>query len=343
VNVWKQWNVTSLVQGWVSGLYANQGMLLESPGRSGNNDREFYSSDYTLDPTLRPKLTIVYAASDLGASTKTASSATPVAGGILTYTIVVKNAGSLAATGVVVTDAVDISKLTNIVPGLGGILSGGTLTWNAATTAALALVNPGPAGDVTLTFTARVLGTVSDGTVIANQAFLSSATQSGIPSDDPSTPALDDPTRVTVREPQTTLVKRILERNGSPLPSDPSNPPGVTGALTVIAAPGDLLTYAVFFSNAGSGPASALVARDGVPVHTDFVPDAFGPARGIRLVFGATTDLTNALDADAGWFNSSATINPDDPGTTVNGLVTVILGNLPAGASGSLRFQVRVR
>ena len=342
VNVWKSWNVTPLVQGWVSGAYPNQGMLLESPPASGNRERHFYSSDYVTNPALRPKLTIVYVASDLSTSTKSVSNATPVIGETVTYTIVVKNAGTIAASNVVVTDAVDTAGLGSVVPGQGGTLSGNIITWNSTTTPALATVNPTPGGDVTLTFTARVLD-VPDGTVISNQAFLSSTTQSGIPSDDPSTVPSDDPTLLTVREPVVALIKRILEKNGAPLPDDPSNPPGVSGALDATAVPGDVLTYAVFFTNAGTRAASTFVARDGIPLHTDFLPDAFAPVRGIRLVFGATSDLTNAPDADAGTFDPTAIANPDDPATPVNGLVLVDLGGLASGASGSIRFQVRVR
>ncbi len=343
INVWKQWDVATLVQGWVGGTYPNYGMLLESPAVVGNNERQFLSSDYTANPALRPKLTIVYTGSDLGPSTKSVSKVTPVTGDIITYTIVVKNAGPTATSNVVVTDTVDTAKLDSIVPGQGGVLAGGTITWTSAATPALASVNPTPAGDVTLTFTARVLTSLTDGTVIANQAFLASSTQSGIPSDDPSTLVLDDPTLATVREPVVSLVKRIVEKNGVPLPDDPSNPPGVSGALSAAAAPGDVLTYAAFFSNGGSRDALAFVARDGIPVNTDFLPDAFGPGRGIRLIFGSTTDLTNAVDADAGFFDPSALQNPDDAGTPINGLVTVIVGTIPTGSSGSIRFQVRVR
>jgi uncharacterized repeat protein (TIGR01451 family) len=342
VNAWKQWGLTALVQGWVNGTVANQGLLLESPSASGNNERQFYSSDYAVNPALRPKLTIIYTASDLRASTKSVSAATPVTGQTLTYTLVVKNTGTGAASGVVVTDAVDTANVDTIVPGQGGILAGGTLTWNGATTPALNSVGLSPAGDVTLTFTARVR-VVPDGTVISNQAFLSSSTQAGIPSDDPSTAALDDPTLATVREPVAILTKRIVEVNGTPLPNDPLNPPGVFGALSATAAPGDVLTYAVFFVNGGSRAASTFVSRDGVPRWTDFVPDGFSPGRGIRLILGATSDLTNAADADAGTFDPVSLANPDDPATPVNGLVTVNVGSLAPGVSGSVRFRVRVR
>ena len=343
VNVWKAWTVTSLVQSWVQGSFVNYGMLLESPAQSANNERRFVSSE-NASTTLQPKLTITYVASDLSASTKAASSATAVGGQLLTYTLVVKNTGNSPAANVVVSDAVNTAMLTSITPGQGGVLSAGTITWNAATTPALGSVGTSPAGDVTLSFTARVVSSAVDGTVIANQALLSSATQTSLPSDDPSTGALDDATLVTVREPVANLYKRILEKNGVSLPNDPSNPAGVSGALRTTVVPGDILTYALFFSNSGSGNAASFVARDGVPSWTDFVADGFSTGRGIRLILGGIpTDLTNAADADAGTFDPAATSNPDDPGPIVNGLVTVHAGTLAPGSSGSIRFKIRVR
>jgi uncharacterized repeat protein (TIGR01451 family) len=341
-DVWKQWSITSLVQSWVAGTASNFGVILESVAASGNNERRFNSSE-SATPALRPKLTITYVASDLSTSTKAVNNATPVAGQTLTYTLVVKNTGVVPAVSVVVTDAVDTTRLTNIVPGQGGTLAAGTITWNSTTTPALASVGISPGGDVMLSFTARVAAGLADGTVISNQAFLASATQSGIPTDDPATTAVDDPTLATVREPIASLAKRILEKNGVALADDPSNPPGVSGALSTTVVPGDVLTYALFFTNTGSRNASAFTARDGVPPWTDFVPDAFSPGRGIRLLLGVTSDLTNAADADAGSFDATATSNPDDPGPTVNGLVSVNVGTLAPGASGSIRFKVKVR
>ncbi len=343
VNVWKSWTVTALVQSWVQGTFVNYGMLLESPSLTGNNERRFVSSESTTT-TQRPKLTITYVASDLSTSTKSVSSSTAVAGQILTYTVVVKNTGTSPAASVVVSDTVDTTKLTNITPGQGGVLAAGTITWNPTTTPALASVAPAPGGNVSLSFTARVIAPATDGTVISNQALLSSATQTNLPSDDPATVAVDDATLVTIREPIGNLYKRILEKNGVALPNDPSNPPGVSGAVNTAVVPGDVLTYALYFSNTGSRDASAFVVRDGVPSWTDFLPDGFAPGRGIRLILGGIpTDLTNTADADAGSFDPAATSNPDDPGTTVHGLATVNAGTLAAAASGSIHFKVRVR
>jgi uncharacterized repeat protein (TIGR01451 family) len=107
--------------------------------------------------------------------------------------------------------------------------------------------------------------------------------------------------------------------------------------------PGDVLTYAVFFFNTGSRDATGFTARDGIPAWTDFVPDGFADGKGIRLTLGSTVDLTNAADADAGVYDASASSNPDDPGPAANGLVSVSIGTLPAGSSGSIRLKVKVR
>ncbi len=54
---WFEWEISSLVQGWVDGSYENHGLALvaEVYGTAAHFD----SSDHT-DPTLRPKLTITY-------------------------------------------------------------------------------------------------------------------------------------------------------------------------------------------------------------------------------------------------------------------------------------------
>lgn len=52
-----QWDITSLVQGWVSGVYPNYGMIL-TPQAAGT-DADFASSDHG-DATQRPRLTLTY-------------------------------------------------------------------------------------------------------------------------------------------------------------------------------------------------------------------------------------------------------------------------------------------
>ena len=56
---WYNFSLRTLVQGWVNGSYANNGVIFIAGNLSGNNNlTEFISSDYTVDSSLRPKITI---------------------------------------------------------------------------------------------------------------------------------------------------------------------------------------------------------------------------------------------------------------------------------------------
>jgi hypothetical protein len=65
---WDTFSVTSLVRGWVSGAYPNDGLMLKlddesfSPCTTITNCPYwgYASNEYKVDPTLRPKLTVTY-------------------------------------------------------------------------------------------------------------------------------------------------------------------------------------------------------------------------------------------------------------------------------------------
>jgi Disaggregatase related repeat/TGF-beta propeptide len=57
-NVWREIDVTTLVQGWINGSVPNNGFVLRSP--TSGVKPIFYSSGYSTNTTLRPKLTIIY-------------------------------------------------------------------------------------------------------------------------------------------------------------------------------------------------------------------------------------------------------------------------------------------
>jgi len=57
VGVWYSIDVTDLYNGWKAGTWPNYGVQLRSHG-TWNNYNGFWSSDYTEDPTLRPKLAV---------------------------------------------------------------------------------------------------------------------------------------------------------------------------------------------------------------------------------------------------------------------------------------------
>ena len=58
---WYTWNIRSLAQEWLDGNYSNYGIILKS-NETLNEFKGFYSSDYTTDPSLRPKLVVNYSA-----------------------------------------------------------------------------------------------------------------------------------------------------------------------------------------------------------------------------------------------------------------------------------------
>ncbi|WP_456372090.1 DNRLRE domain-containing protein, partial [Thiolapillus sp.] len=64
---WYDWDLTALVRAWTDGT-PNYGITLRDPDdwEPRNARRAFLSSDYADDPSLRPKLTIVYEAAQGG-------------------------------------------------------------------------------------------------------------------------------------------------------------------------------------------------------------------------------------------------------------------------------------
>ena len=57
---WKAGNVTQLVDLWHRGRITNNGLIVIAPSTGADSDKTFYSSDYAVDPSLRPKLEITY-------------------------------------------------------------------------------------------------------------------------------------------------------------------------------------------------------------------------------------------------------------------------------------------
>ena len=86
------------------------------------------------------------------------------------------------------------------------------------------------------------------------------------------------------------------------------------------AAPGDTLAYATTYVNGGSDTATGVVITDVLPSHTSYIPNSV-------TVNGAPR--TDAADGD--------NVTVDEIG------VTVVIGTVPAGASGEIRFLVVVK
>ncbi len=189
----------------------------------------------------------VRSAPNLSTSTKTVvdpNGGEVVPGDTLQYTITLRNTGDAVATNVVVTDVID-ANLENIFALDGGVFNAATrtITWN------LSQVALSPGGDVTLRFNARVVSPLSDATVIDNQATINVPGVGAFPTDDPSTPAPDDPTRVIV------VSKPDLSTTTK----------GVAGAqANRTVAPNTLLTYTITVPNTGTDVATNVLVTDTV-------------------------------------------------------------------------------
>ena len=58
---WLSWDITSLLQGWLDGSIVNYGVVLKDTDEPlGDTFIRCYSSDYITNPSLYPKLEIIY-------------------------------------------------------------------------------------------------------------------------------------------------------------------------------------------------------------------------------------------------------------------------------------------
>ncbi len=120
-------------------------------------------------------------------------------GDTLGYTVVISNSGNLAATGVVLTDALD--PLTRLVVGSvttsAGTVASGNAVGQTALRVDIGTISPG--ASVTVAFRARLVATLPAGTTqIRNQATVNASGLPPLVTDDPVTVLPGDPTTVAV-------------------------------------------------------------------------------------------------------------------------------------------------
>jgi uncharacterized repeat protein (TIGR01451 family) len=241
-----------------------------------------------------------------------------LAGETLRYTITVKNIGNGQGTNVVLRDLVPAN--TTYVPGsttlngapvpdaagLSPLVNGMLINSPAdATPGSMpADASSSPGNVATVTFTVIVSPGVVDGTVIANQGFVTALDNNILdtPSDDPDTPAVNDPTRDIVgnlpllyAEKRVTLVQDL----GSP----------------GIVDPGDVLRYTITIQNSAAIAATDVFLRDSLPANTTYV-------------------------ANSTVLNGSPVGQPD--GGTSPLLAGVSVGTIGPGGSATLLFDLRV-
>jgi uncharacterized repeat protein (TIGR01451 family) len=254
-----------------------------------------------------------------------------LAGETLRYTITVKNVGNSDATDAVLRDQIPVN--TTYVAGstrLNGAVvadSGGM----SRLVSGMPINSPGlPPGTMradassattyvaTITFDVVVDPTVANGTVISNQGYVS-AIDGGVvdqPSDDPSTPIANDPTRDIVGNlPLLYAEKRVA------LQVDQGSPG--------IVDPGDVLRYTITVQNSAAIPATAVVLRDAVPANTTYVANSTQlNGLPVRQPDGGVAPLIAGVDL------SSSDLTPPLPGAGA--------GTISAGQSAVLQFDLRV-
>src|SRR5213593_2463601 len=118
-----------------------------------------------------------------------------------------------------------------------------------------------PANVATITFNVVVNPNAPDGTVISNQGVVSATGIVDQPSDDPRTPAPNDPTQDIVgNHPALYAEKHVV------LFTDLGSPG--------IVDPGDVLRYTITIKNSAAIPALGVVLKDPVPANTTYVANS---------------------------------------------------------------------
>jgi uncharacterized repeat protein (TIGR01451 family)/fimbrial isopeptide formation D2 family protein len=279
-------------QGSVTSSEVSVPVLSDDPALPGGADPT------RVTVTSAPFLTMTKVATDVNGGDL-------LPGETVSYTLILTNTGDAAARNVTVTDAVP-ATLHTLAPDAGGTVSGNTITWSPAPTPSLAAVVPGTA--VVLTFTARVVTPLADGTLISNQASAAPASGAPVLSDDPATPAVRDPTVVRVRSlPLLVITKRVTN---------------VTSPGSTTYRPGDRISYELTFTNTGSETARDIVITDLLPSSlTAIDPGATGQLVGTQVRYDRTSDLSLVAVAPGGLGTRrilATLLRPLDNGTVVS-------------------------
>jgi len=264
----------------------------------------------------------------------TSGSATVTAGDTLRYTITVKNDGTENATGVTLRDLIpaNTSYVANSTtlngkavadPGAGvsPLQSGMAINSPADPTPGAMPAAAGTATNVsTVTFLVQISKNVVAGTLISNQGVVdgSGAASGAFPeevSDNPATPAPNDPTTVVVGNLPLVYALKTVQLSGD------ANGNGLVD-------PGDLLQYTITVTNSGATPATGVVVTDAIPANTGYVANSTR-LNGVALADPAASvsPLVNGIGASSG---------PIPPSPQASG------GTLAAGGTAVVTFTVQV-
>jgi uncharacterized repeat protein (TIGR01451 family) len=255
-----------------------------------------------------------------------------LAGERLRYTITVKNIGNGPATSVVLRDLVPtnttyVAGTTTLngtaVADTGGqspLVNGMAINSPANATSGFmpADATSNPANVATITFDVIVSPNVVNGTVIANQGFVTALPNNlvDVPSDDPRTPAVNDPTRNIVGN----LPLLYAEKRAALLVD--LGTPGVVD-------PGDVLRYTITVQNTAGTPATGVVLRDTLPANTLYLANTtLLNGLPVRQPDGGVLPLASGVDI------SSSDLTPPLPSAGA--------GVISPGATATIQFDVRI-
>ncbi len=252
-----------------------------------------------------------------------------LAGESLRYTITIKNIGTENAVDVILQDytpanttyvanstTLNGSAVANSTSGSNPLHSGILVNAPEDTTPGYLRADTAAAATnvATVTFDVVVDLDAMDGLVIENQGFVSGNGEgSGAfpeqPSDDPTTPAADDPTRNIVGNLPLLYTQKTVEI-------------AIDNGSAGIVDPGDVLRYTFITSNSGAIPATAVTLIDNLPNDTTYIADS------LRLNGLATGPDGGTLPLIAGLLVNST----DNPGA----------GIVSPSASSEITFAVQV-
>ena len=296
------------------------------------------SDDPNISGTQDPTQTVIVSAPAfrLQKTVQDITSGTAIVspGDTLRYTITAKNIGTENASGVSLRDQIpantsyiagstklDGTSVPDPAPGTSALQNGMLVhaPENSTAGAMRADATSTTANIGAVTFDVVVSPSLFNGSSICNQGFL---TGSGLgsgpfpeqPTDNPATPAANDPTcKVVGNMPLLYALKTvaITVDNGTP----------------GVVLPGDVLRYTIAVSNTGATAATNAVFTDSVPANTTYVPNSTS-LNGIAVPDNGGSPLVSGIPI------SSSDLTPPLPGTGA--------GTLSPGSSATIMFSVQV-
>ncbi|KEK22244.1 hypothetical protein BAGA_20345 [Bacillus gaemokensis] len=182
---------------------------------------------------------------------KVANVSEALIGDTFTYTVTIRNTGTVEATNVIFIDP--IASETIFVAD--SVTINGVLQPGANPNLGFSLPNIPPAGTINVQFNVTVIAPSSIG-IVTNEASVTGTFQLN-----PGQPP------VTTTTPSNTTVV------GIPMPS-PGDIVAEKSVSATEAGVGDILTYMIVISNVGGSPVTDVFFQDTIPVGTAFVPDS---------------------------------------------------------------------